>query len=149
MAPAVRSARPQSKLTAMIICVLTSKCRTTSKGQADSQPASTPTGNGNFCCGDWGAKIGSRDLWRPQRPGPGTRPANMAEETALLGVCLEAGISGRLDGGDGRDRTATPHPLIEPVSDIRVRNGNFRCRDGSVNTAVPPLSVCPKSSCII
>src|SRR6267142_634246 len=27
-------------------------------------------------------------------PGPGTRPANMAEETALLGVCLEAGISG-------------------------------------------------------
>ena len=41
-------------------------------------------------------------------PGPGTRPANMAEETALLGVCLEAGISGRLDGGDGRDRTANP-----------------------------------------
>ncbi len=63
----------------------------------------------------------------------------MAEETALLGVCLEAGISGRLDGGDGRDRTATPHPVIEPVSDIRVRNGNFRCRDGSVNTAVPPV----------
>jgi hypothetical protein len=40
----------------------------------------------------------------------------MAEETALLGVCLEAGISGRLDGGEGRDRTATPHPVIEPVS---------------------------------
>jgi hypothetical protein len=33
----------------------------------------------------------------------------------------------------------TPHPVIEPVSDIRVRNGNFRCRDGSVKTAVPPL----------
>src|SRR5882672_906535 len=28
----------------------------------------------------------------------------------------------------------TPHPVIEPVSDIRVRNGNFR--DGSVKTAV-------------
>jgi len=39
-----------------------------------------------------------------------------------------------------------PHPVIEPVSDIRVRNRNFRCRDGSVKTAVPPLSVCPKSS---
>jgi hypothetical protein len=24
----------------------------------------------------------------------------------------------------------TPHPVIEPVSDTRVRNGNFRCRDG-------------------
>src|SRR6202021_1140912 len=23
----------------------------------------------------------------------------------------------------------TPHPVVEPVSDIRVRNGNFRCRD--------------------
>src|ERR1700730_14506405 len=23
----------------------------------------------------------------------------------------------------------TPHPVIEPVSDTRVRNGNFRCRD--------------------
>jgi hypothetical protein len=23
----------------------------------------------------------------------------------------------------------TPHPVIEPVSDIRVRNGNSRCRD--------------------
>ena len=33
----------------------------------------------------------------------------------------------------------TPHPVIEPVSDIRVRNGNFRCRDGSVKTTVPPL----------
>jgi hypothetical protein len=33
----------------------------------------------------------------------------------------------------------TPHPVIELVSDTRVRNGNFRCRDGSVKTAVPPL----------
>jgi hypothetical protein len=33
----------------------------------------------------------------------------------------------------------TPHPVIEPVSDIRVRNGNFRCRDRSEKTAVPPL----------
>jgi hypothetical protein len=23
----------------------------------------------------------------------------------------------------------TPHPVIEPVSDTRARNGNFRCRD--------------------
>ena len=23
----------------------------------------------------------------------------------------------------------TPQPVVEPVSDIRVRNGNFRCRD--------------------
>src|SRR5258707_9664660 len=88
MPPAVRSARPQSKLTAMIICVLTSKCRTTSKGQADSQPASTPTANGNFCCGDWGAKSGQETSSVRRDPGPGTRPANMAEETALLGVCL-------------------------------------------------------------
>jgi hypothetical protein len=29
----------------------------------------------------------------------------------------------------------TPHPVIEPVSDIRVRNGNFRCRDGRPNWA--------------
>jgi len=33
----------------------------------------------------------------------------------------------------------TPHPVIEPVSDTRARNENFRCRDGSVKTAVPPL----------
>jgi hypothetical protein len=33
----------------------------------------------------------------------------------------------------------TPHAVvIEPVSDS-ARNGNFRCRDGSVKTAVPPL----------
>ena len=29
----------------------------------------------------------------------------------------------------------TPHPVVEPVSDIRVRNGIFRCRDGPVRTA--------------
>jgi hypothetical protein len=29
----------------------------------------------------------------------------------------------------------TPHPVVEPVSDIRVRNGNFRCRDGRQNWA--------------
>src|SRR6202165_4753494 len=33
----------------------------------------------------------------------------------------------------------TPHAVIEPVSDTRVRNGNFRCRDGSAKSAVPPL----------
>jgi hypothetical protein len=33
----------------------------------------------------------------------------------------------------------TPHPVIEPVSGTRVRNGNFQCRDGSVKAAVPPL----------
>ena len=30
----------------------------------------------------------------------------------------------------------TPHPVVEPVSDIRVRNGIFRCRDGRVKTEV-------------
>ena len=29
----------------------------------------------------------------------------------------------------------TPHPVIEPVSDSRVRNGIFRCRDGRPNWA--------------
>src|SRR6202022_436187 len=33
----------------------------------------------------------------------------------------------------------TPHPVIEPVSGTRARNGNFRCRDGSAKAAVPPL----------
>ena len=33
----------------------------------------------------------------------------------------------------------TPHPVIEPVSGTRVRNGNFRCRDGSAKSAVAPL----------
>src|SRR5882724_3972571 len=88
MAPAVRSARPQSKLTAMIICVLTSKCRTTSKGQADSQPASTPAGNGNFAAETGEPKSGQETSSVRRDPGPGTRPANMAEETALLGVCV-------------------------------------------------------------
>jgi hypothetical protein len=28
----------------------------------------------------------------------------------------------------------TPHPVVEPVSDLRVRNGIFPCRDGRVKT---------------
>src|ERR1022692_2580048 len=28
----------------------------------------------------------------------------------------------------------TPLPVVEPVSDLRVRNGIFRCRDGRVKT---------------
>jgi hypothetical protein len=28
----------------------------------------------------------------------------------------------------------TPHPVVEPVSDLRVRNGIFRCRDDRVKT---------------
>ena len=30
----------------------------------------------------------------------------------------------------------TPHPVIEPVSDTRVRNGNFRCRDWRLKIAL-------------
>jgi hypothetical protein len=33
----------------------------------------------------------------------------------------------------------TPHAVIEPVSDARVRNGNFRCKDGSAKSAIPLL----------
>jgi hypothetical protein len=29
----------------------------------------------------------------------------------------------------------THHPVIEPVSDIRVGNGIFRCRDGGSRSA--------------
>ena len=32
-----------------------------------------------------------------------------------------------------------PHAVIEPVSEPRARNGIFCCRDGSANSAVPPL----------
>jgi len=28
----------------------------------------------------------------------------------------------------------TPHPVVEPLSDLRVRNGIFRCRDGRAKT---------------
>ncbi len=35
-------------------------------------------------------------------------------------------------------KLATHHPVIEPVSEIRVRNGIFRCRDKRSN---PPF--CP------
>src|SRR5258705_12993088 len=33
-------------------------------------------------------------------------------------------------------KLVTHHPVIEPVSEIRVRNGIFRCRDGGSN---PPF----------
>src|ERR1700694_6152549 len=33
------------------------------------------------------------------------------------------------------DKLATHHPVIEPVSEIRVRNGIFRCRDGGSKSA--------------
>jgi hypothetical protein len=69
-------------------------------------------------------------------PGPGTRPANMAEETALLGCARKPAFW--MVETEGTE-LPTPHPVIEPVSDVRVGNGNFRCRDGSVKTAVPPL----------
>jgi hypothetical protein len=32
----------------------------------------------------------------------------------------------------------TPHPVVEPVSDLRVRNGIFRCRGGRVKTEFAP-----------
>src|SRR6202011_4767262 len=32
-------------------------------------------------------------------------------------------------------KLATHHPVIEPVSEIRVRNGIFRCRDGGSKSA--------------
>ena len=32
-------------------------------------------------------------------------------------------------------KLATHHPVIEPVSEIRVRNGIFRCRDGGSGSA--------------
>ena len=32
-------------------------------------------------------------------------------------------------------KLVTHHPVIEPVSEIRVRNGIFRCRDGGSRSA--------------
>jgi hypothetical protein len=43
----------------------------------------------------------------------------------------------------------TPHPVIEPVSDTRARNGNFRCRDRGTKWAHSrPIAVAQRFKCL-
>ena len=69
----------------------------------------------------------------------GTIPAQIPTEMAYLEPARRSVVWNDWMVETEGTELPTPHPVIEPVSDIRVRNGNFRCRDGSVKTAVPPL----------
>ncbi len=67
------------------------------------------------------------------------RVANIPAETAYLRSTTGSAVSEDWVVETEGIELATPHAVVEPVSDTRVRNGNFRCRDGSAKTAVPPL----------
>jgi hypothetical protein len=97
-------------------------------------PLQSYCGERNFWMQRREAEIGLRDRKSDRRPKEQKDTGENSHRKGLFWVGLEIwGLVG-LDGGAGRDRTANPHPIVEPVSDIRVRNGIFRCRDGRVKT---------------
>src|SRR5450755_2320435 len=59
-------------------------------------------------------------------------PAKIPAETACFGSAWKSAVWWDWMVGLEGTELPTPHPVVEPVSDIRVRNGIFRCRDGRV-----------------
>ena len=65
----------------------------------------------------------------------GTILAKIPTETARLESSWKSAVRKKWMVETEGTELPTPHPVIEPVSDNRVRNGIFRCRDGGAKTA--------------
>ena len=95
--------------------------------------------NGIFGCRDRGRKIHPRDRYSRQRPGTLKIGGKIPAETASFRSTTVSAVREDWMVETEGTELPTPHAVVEPVSDTRVRNGNFRCRDGSAKSAVPPL----------
>jgi hypothetical protein len=66
---------------------------------------------------------------------PRSKWPEMPAETPYLTSCRKRAVCGDWMVETKGTELPTPHPVIELVSDNRVRNGIFRCRDGGAKTA--------------
>jgi hypothetical protein len=66
---------------------------------------------------------------------PGIESPEMPAETPYWTSCRKRAVCGDWMVEVVGHKLKTHHPVIEPVSDIRVGNGIFRCRDGGSRSA--------------
>src|SRR6266403_3008830 len=138
MEPAIRGARTQSG----IGCSPGRRSRITAAQKSELRVRCGPTscsspaaGNGIFGCRDRAPKspLKCANVGRDQNPRsewpeiPAETP--YSESYRKRAVCEDwmVEVVGH--------KLKTHHPVIEPVSDIRVGNGIFRCRDGGSRSA--------------
>src|SRR5258706_4987436 len=99
-------------------------------------PAGCPAaGNGIFGCGDRPQISPPKWVSAHRDKNPGNEWPKIPAERPYLTSYWKRAVCGDWMVEVVGHKLKTHHPVIEPVSDIRVGNGIFRCRDGGSRSA--------------